>query len=254
MGTRRPRRGDSSAPRAGWCRGSRERLTAALARPLPAPWRRGLILLLFCAALALVASSEALHSALLHVLASSARIMAGRPLLGAGLFVLLSAASAMLAFVSSAVLVPVVLDAWGKALCMFLLWVGWILGGVAAYGIGRFLGRPVVKSLLPAALLSRYEDRISKRTPFGVVLLFQLALPSEAPGYLLGLVRYRFVKYVASLALAELPYAVGTVYLGASFLDRDRLVLMILGAAGALLMVLALHTLHGRLRPAALPP
>ena len=41
--------------------------------------------------------------------------------------------------------------------------------------------------------------------------------------------------------------------LGASFLDRERLVLLALGTAGALLMLLALHLLHGRLRPAALP-
>lgn len=209
---------------------------------------RALVVFLLCAALALVASSDALHSLLLRAVAVVGEFMTERPLLGAGLFVLLAAASAMLAFFSSALLVPVVVYTWGKAFCMLALWVGWTLGGMVSYGIGRSLGRPVVQWLLSSASLSRYEDRISKRTPAGLVLLFQLALPSEVPGYLLGLARYPFGRYLVTLMLAELPYAVGTVYLGASFLDRQLAVLLGVGAAGALLMALAFLLLHKRLR------
>ena len=211
-------------------------------------WKRALILLLLCAALALVASFDEAHALLLRIIATAGRLMAERPVLGMALFVLLSAAAAMLAFVSSAVLVPVALYTWGETVCMVLLWTGWILGGVTAYAIGRFLGRPVVSTFLPVAALARYEDRISDRTPFGLVLLFQLALPSELPGYLLGLVRYPFGRYLIILALAELPYAVGTVYFGASFLGRRLLVFLGLGAAGALLSALAIRTLQRRLR------
>ena len=212
---------------------------------------RALVLLLLCAALAFVASSDTLHAWLLRAIAIAGQTMTERPLLGATLFVLFAAASAMLAFFSSALLVPVAVYSWGKALCALALWVGWTLGGMAAYGIGRSLGRPVVKSLLSSANLDRYEDRISKRAPFGLVLLFQMALPSEVPGYLLGLARYPFGKYLAALMLAELPYAVGTVYLGASFLDRQLAVLIGVGAAGALLMALAFRLLQKRLRTGA---
>jgi uncharacterized membrane protein YdjX (TVP38/TMEM64 family) len=210
---------------------------------VPKAWR-ALFLLLLCAALALIASSDTLYDRLLRWIAAAAALMTERPLLGAVLFVLLAALSAMLAFFSSAVLVPVVVYTWGKALCMLALWTGWTLGGVAAYGIGRSLGRPVVKSLLSAATLARYEARISRHTPWGLVLLFQLALPSEVPGYLLGLARYPFRKYLAGLMLAELPYAVGTVYLSESFLDRRLLLLLGVGAAIALFMALAFHALH----------
>ena len=210
--------------------------------------KRWLILLLLCGALALVASSDGLHSLLLRFVTVAAELMTERPLLGAGLFVLFAAVSAMLAFFSSAVLVPVAVYTWGKALCMLALWVGWTLGGMASYGIGRSLGRPVVKSLLSSATLSRYEDRVSRHTPFGLVLLFQLALPSEVPGYLLGLARYPFGRYLVALLLAEMPYAIGTVYLGASFLDRQLPVLLGVGAAGAVLMALAFRTLQRRLR------
>lgn len=209
---------------------------------------RWLILLAFCAALAFVASSDGLHSLLLRLVAFAADLMTERPFLGAVLFVLLAALSAMLAFVSSAVLVPVGVYTWGKAACLLALWVGWTLGGIASYGIGRSLGRSVVQSLLSSATFSRYEDRVSGHTPFGLVLLFQLALPSEVPGYLLGLARYSFWKYLIALMLSELPYVVGTIYLGASFLDRRRPVLLGLGAAGALCMALAFRALQKRLR------
>lgn len=218
-------------------------------RRVPSVWQRALILLLLCAVLALAASSDLLYSTLMRVLAAAAQLIAEHPVPGAGLFVVLAAASAMLAFFSSAVLVPVALYTWGKLACMLLLWVGWTLGGIAAYGIGHTPGRSVVKRVLPSATLSRYEDRVSQRTPFVLVWLFQLALPSEVPGYLLGLARYPFGRYLAALLLAELPWAVGTVYLGASFLDRHLLVFLGLGIAGALAMALLLRLLHRRLRP-----
>lgn len=210
--------------------------------------RRVFVFVLLCGALALLASSEALHATLLDVLNRASKLIAARPVLGVILFVVLSGLSAMLAFFSSAVLVPVALYTWGKVACVFLLWVGWILGGAASYSIGRFLGRPVVKRLLPRGSLARYENKISRQTPFGLILLLQLALPSEVPGYLLGVLRYPFGKYLLALAIAEVPYAIGTIFLGASFLDRQLLAFVGLGAAGALFMALALRFLQRRLQ------
>jgi uncharacterized membrane protein YdjX (TVP38/TMEM64 family) len=196
----------------------------------------------------LVIAWDGLHATLLRGLAAGAELIGERPVLGVVVFVVLSALSAMLAFFSSAVLVPVALSTWGKGLTLVLLWGGWTLGGAMAYAVGRYLGRPVVTVFLSEATIARYEDRISRHAPFGLVLLFQLALPSEIPGYVLGLVRYRFWRFLAALLLAELPYALGTLYLGASFLERQPLTLIALGVAGALLMGLAIYALRKRLR------
>lgn len=210
-------------------------------------WLRSVILVILCAGLALLASSDDLYAVLVRTLDAAAKLIDERPVAGAVFFVVLSGLSAMLAFVSSSVLVPVALYAWGKAACMLLLWVGWTLGGMATYAIGRYLGRPVVESLLPAGTLERYEDRIPERPPFGLLVLFQLAMPSEVPGYVLGLLRQPFRRYLAALAIAEAPYAIGTVYLGSSFLDRRLPLLIGLGAAGALLMAISVRALHRRL-------
>ncbi len=210
-------------------------------------WARGVLLVLLCAGLALLASSDALYGALVGFLDVAARIIEGHPALGAVLFVILSGLSAMLAFVSSSILVPVALVAWGRTACVVLLWLGWILGGAAAYGIGRHLGRPVVTAFLAPEVLARYESRIPERPPFSLLVLLQLAMPSEVPGYLMGLARQPFRRYLAALAIAEAPYALGTVYLGETFLDRQLVLLVGLGAAGAIVMALAVRALHRRL-------
>ena len=209
--------------------------------------RRAVLLLLVAAGLLLVASFDQLHAWLIAFLAWAEPIIRTRPILGGVLFLLFAAASAMLAFVSSAIIVPVGVYVWGEPLSTLLLWTGWILGGICSYGIGRSLGRPVVKALSAGDALERYEHRVSQQAPFALILLFQLALPSEVPGYLLGLVRYPFWKYIAALALAELPYALATIYLGSSFLERRIYRLAGLALVMVAFSAWATYTLHKRL-------
>jgi uncharacterized membrane protein YdjX (TVP38/TMEM64 family) len=214
---------------------------------LSAGWARALFLGLLLVGLALLASSEAFQSTLQRVLVKAEPVIAEHPFWGVSLFVVLSALSAMLAFFSSAVLLPVALHTWGKLLCVLLLWGGWMLGGALAYGIARFWGRPVVRRFASEDVLAQYEERLSRHSSFGLVLLFQLAVPSEIPGYVLGLARYGLRRYLLVLALAELPYAVGTVYLGQSLLEQRTFLLLGLGTLGILFSAWAVRTLRRRL-------
>lgn len=216
-------------------------------RRLSLGWRRALLAALLVAILALTIFARGAHEALLRILAVAQGIAGEHPGGAAVLVVAFAALSAMLAFLSSAVVVPFAVYTWGTTEAFLLLWSGWLLGGAASYGVGRFLGRPVVSWLASSSLLARYEERISRRTPFTLVLLFQLALPSEVPGYLLGLVRYAFGRYLLALGLTELPYAIGTVYLGVGVLQRRALLVLTVGAGVALLSVGAFLALHRRL-------
>ena len=95
--------------------------------------------------------------------------------------------------------------------------------------------RECPENLAPQSSLAieSIEESLGRHTRFRHILLFQLTVPSEIPGYVLGTLRYRFAAYLAALALAELPYAIGTVYLGSIFLQRQALplVLMRIGIA-----------------------
>lgn len=214
-------------------------------------WRRLLALLLALAGAVVVARSRELHAAVNAVFAATQELILNQSARGMAIFVLLSALSAMVAFFSSAVLVPIGLLAWGSTATFALLWLGWLLGGVGAYATGRFLGRRAVAWLIHEDQLRRYERRLAASAPFLVILLFQLALPSEVPGYVVGVLRSRFRTYLAALALAELPFAAGAVFLGESFIRRDRGALVAMGLVlfvGSVAAVIAWHRVNGRPR------
>lgn len=188
-----------------------------------------------------------LHRWLTGWLSQAGALFTAHPVLGAAIFIGLSALSAMIAFFSSTVLVPAGLAAWSPVVCLVLLWIGWVAGGVIAYTVARVFGRRVFGwSDLPRGLAA-LETRIGARTSFGVALLLQLAVPSELPGYLFGLTRFPFLKYLAALALAELPYAVATVFASSAFLERRLVPLVILVVAAAVLGTAALRRLHHHL-------
>ncbi len=219
-------------------------LPAPDTRSSPPQWRHALALVLVFALLAVLLSSDALYAQLHGLMAAAEPVIAAHPLWGRVVFVVLSALSAMLAFFSSALLVPVAVLSWGKAVTIALLWLGWLLGGLGAYGIGRTLGRPLLRTLGSARVAAFYRARLSADVGLPVVLLLQLALPSEIPGYLCGLLRVRPRTYVIALALAELPYAIGTVWAGDSILRREGGWLVGLGVLAAMVSGYAFYLLH----------
>jgi uncharacterized membrane protein YdjX (TVP38/TMEM64 family) len=174
-----------------------------------------------------------IHDRLLGALDAAGEVIRQRPVAGMAVFVLLAALSAMVAFLSSAVLIPVAVHVWGPAACAVLLWTGWFLGGLAAYAVGRYLGRPVVERLIRPEAIARYEGWTTSEATLVPILLLQLAVPSDVAGYVFGLVRCRPGVFMLALALAEVPYALGAVYLGLSFLQRN-LIPLLLGLLGLL--------------------
>jgi uncharacterized membrane protein YdjX (TVP38/TMEM64 family) len=212
---------------------------------------RAILLVVMVAGLLVLSLSDPVHQAVLQVFEAAKVIMTDHPILGPAVFIVLSALAAMLAFFSSAVLVPAAVYAWGPVVCTVLLWAGWMLGGLLSYGLAWRYGRRVMRWLAPGKSVARYQRRIRKEVSFGFILLFQLALPSELPGLVLGLARFPIERYLAALALAELPYAVGTTLLGASFVSREFGLLISLGALAALAAVLLGRAFRKRL---ASPP
>ena len=190
----------------------------------------------------LIAASDTLHDRTAEIIVWIEGVISQAPVLGMVLFVLLSMVSAMVAFFSSAVFAPIAIYAWGKAGTFMLLWLGWLLGGILSFCVGRFLGRSVVGMLIDEQKIAGWERELGARSRFIHILMFQAAVPSEIPGYVLGILRYRFPLYLAALAITELPYAIATVYLGESFLEGESTVFILLGIA---VIVLGIFLLKG---------
>jgi uncharacterized membrane protein YdjX (TVP38/TMEM64 family) len=214
-------------------------------------YRRAFLLFVLVLTLAVVASSGVLHEALLNALGAADQVVQRQPIVGMAIFVVLAAASAMFAFVSIAILVPVAVFAWGSFVAVGLLWLGWVLGGLVAYGIGKFLGRPMVRWLAADETVRRWGTRLPADAPLWLIVLLQLALPSEVMGYVLGLLRYPLARYVAALGIAELPYALATVRLGAGFVEGRSGLILAIGTLLVLFSVAAFSILQRAIRSRA---
>jgi uncharacterized membrane protein YdjX (TVP38/TMEM64 family) len=195
--------------------------------------RRVAILAAAVSLAAVLALSEEMHGQIVSALALAAPVFAREPVLGAVLFVALAALSAVLVFFSGVILVPVGIHTWGRAGCVLLLWSGWVLGGLVTYAIGRRFGRPFVRRLLSAGAVRRYEALVPEEGSLLTATLVQMALPSDVAGYFFGLLGYRARIYLGALAFAELPYALGAVFLGSAFIERQYWLLISAAAIAA---------------------
>ncbi len=169
-------------------------------------------------------------------------LMRAHPVMGTAVFFLFAAVSAMLAFTSSAVLVPPANLVWGKLITFLLLWGGWIVGAIAAFGIGN-VARPLLVRLGYQGTLEHYQQFVSKRMKFWAVLLFCFAVPSEVPGYLFGGLHYPFLKFLGAIAIVEAIYAFGIVIAGENLVADKPFsllatvsILIVIGIAARLLL------------------
>lgn len=208
---------------------------------------RAALVLLVCVAAALLLSLDSVYALLKQALAALDPLIAQHPILGAIVFTLLSALAAVMAFFSSAIMVPSAVLAWGKAVTVLLLWVGWLLGGLAMFALGRSLRHPRAKGAKPASKFAAYLPSSPEELRLPLVLLWQLALPSEIPGYLCGYLGVPFRTYFLALALGELPFALGAVLLGESVVDRKLGVLLAIGAVAATYAYFVYRALHKRM-------
>jgi uncharacterized membrane protein YdjX (TVP38/TMEM64 family) len=180
--------------------------------------------------LTLLSYSETFRNLLEWATGWAKDVIASNPVMGALVFLLFSMLSAMLAFASSAVLVPAANLVFGKLVTFLLLWGGWVAGSIVAYAIGR-QARPLLIRLGYQRTLEKYQEYVSRRTKFWMVLMFCFAVPSEIPGYVLGGVHYPFWRFLSAIAATEAIYALGLVFAGEKLLAAKRLdLILILGA------------------------
>lgn len=214
----------------------------------PLHHRRVLLLTAFIAVVIAVTTSDVLHGAFVDVLAVAEQLMRTYPRAGMGIFLLLSALSAMLSFFSSSALVPIGVYVWGPTQTMLMLWGGGVIGGSLGYWMARTLGRRIVKRLVPEAPFRRYETFFRTRAHWRTVLLFRVALQSELPSYVLGVLKYPFPRYLPMIILGELPFVLFAVYLGETLLERNGLVFGTALLLGVGLTVLAFRALQREMR------
>ena len=208
---------------------------------------RAVVIALACISVALLLSIDVVYEWLQRMLMAAEPLISAHPWLGAVVFVVLAGISAILAFFSSTLLVPAAVYTWGNVLTAILLWIGWLLGGMFAYSLGHGMRRPPGQDTGSPGRFAAYLPKTPEHVGFPLVLLWQLVLPSEIPGYLCGYLGVPFRTYVSAVALAELPYAIGAVLVGDSVVNRHTGWLAALGVLAAVIGYFLVRMLHRRM-------
>lgn len=139
---------------------------------------------------------------------------------GAAAFVVLAALSVTLGPFTSAPLVPVAILAWGRWSTLFLLLLGWMVGDIGAYAIGRWGGAQLLHRFIPRHRIDEWKRRIPEGRALAVALLVRLAMPSEV-AYAFGVLRFPLVKFLVLTVIAEVPTAALLVFGSEALLRGD---------------------------------
>ncbi len=152
--------------------------------------------------------------------------------IGVVVFIFFAAFSAVLSPLSSIPAVPFAVLAWGETLTFIFLIVGWIIGALISYAVGKYGLHVLFRRILPLKKMEIYQKKFSEHSEFILVVLFRLALPSEVTGLVLGSLRYNFTKYLAATIISEIPFALVVVYSSGALIFSDFLGLFLWIAIG----------------------
>jgi len=88
--------------------------------------------------------------------------------------------------------------------------------------------------------IEKWILKLESRMTFLLLLLFRLATPSET-GYLFGIFRYNFWKYLLITFLSELPITFLIVYTSDAFVQNNWRLFTILFSSGIILILLVYY-------------
>lgn len=173
------------------------------------------------------------------------RYVGQNELLGFLIFLLIAILSALLSPLTNVPMIPVAIVLWGVAPTMIILFVGWLIGDIIAYYVGRYVGGPLFRYIISAKRFDKWVAEIQRHTRFYMLLLLRIALPAEL-GYAFGIMRYPFVKYMAITFIAEIPFVLITTYASEAILNGERFKFFTLIAVLIAVFLVAMHIVKER--------
>ncbi|MBI4502067.1 MAG: TVP38/TMEM64 family protein [Gemmatimonadetes bacterium] len=160
--------------------------------------------------------------------------------LGAGIYVVLVAASVVLLPFSSLPLRPLAARSYGVVLTALLSAAGWWTGCLIAFRIAR-LGRRYLERITSMEAVDRLEEKVPDDVGFGGIVVLRMILPVDVVSFALGLLkRLRFRTYAVASLVGILPFAFVWSYAGGQ-LGTGRFLSFALVVAGMAAVVLVVR-------------
>jgi uncharacterized membrane protein YdjX (TVP38/TMEM64 family) len=136
-------------------------------------------------------------------------------LFGVFLYVFITAFATVVAPISAIPLLPVAVLLWGWFYAGILSIIGWTIGSVIAFLIGRKLGVKIVNRFVSLEKISYYESFIPKKDLFLGIILIRIFLPVDLLSYLLGIFsKVSLRTYALATFIGVIPFAFILSYVG----------------------------------------
>ncbi|MCB9811699.1 TVP38/TMEM64 family protein [Candidatus Nomurabacteria bacterium] len=133
-------------------------------------------------------------------------------------------------------LIPVASAVMGPFATALLSIVGWTLGGVLAFLIARYVGRPALERFVNLGTLDELTARIPQNSRFMVIVLLRLTLPVDIVSYAIGFTSsVSLLEYTLATLVGVTWFSFAFAYLGDALLTGNKPLLIELTGASLLI-------------------
>ena len=131
---------------------------------------------------------------------------------------------------------------FGTVFGSLLIWVGAMLGALAAFGLSRKLGQKVIRNWLPQDQTVRLDEWTQDQGAFALLVSrFIPVIAFNLINYAAGLTQVRLWTFVWTTGLGIIPFTVLLAYLGAQMKELSWPMLLITSGLGILAVCVMYH-------------
>ncbi len=153
----------------------------------------------------------------------------GKGITGILIYLLIITLEIIFAPVSIAPLIPVASAIWGWQISGLLSLIGWSVGSLIAFLIGKKYGTPLIERKPYFKKIRKFESLIPQRNKFLGIVLLRLTIPFDIISYAIGIfTQIDWKKYTLATFIGYAPMAFGLAYLG-TFELKYQIVLICIG-------------------------
>ena len=130
-------------------------------------------------------------------------------------YIVIAVIATVAAPISAAPLIPIAANVWGVAITAALSILGWTIGSLIAFAIGRRYGLPLAQKFFSVRNLESMHKHIPKEKIFWSVVLLRIMIPVDLLSYALGVFGVLgWRRYTLATIIGITPFAFIFAYLG----------------------------------------
>jgi uncharacterized membrane protein YdjX (TVP38/TMEM64 family) len=143
----------------------------------------------------------------------------------------------VIAPLTSLPLVPVIAPFLGPFTTGLACYVGWVLGAIAAFLIGRHYGQAFVSRYVNMEPFQKYERYFGDEANLFLIITLRMVVPVDILSYVIGIFSgISFKIYTIATMIGVFWFSFAFAYLGDSLFEKNYVLLLGLGVASMVIL------------------